>query len=59
MMKKMFLVLISFLAIALLVIGCAPQEKELSSEEQQALDSELNQMSDEQLDQVIETTGSQ
>ena len=50
-MKKILLVL-SLLIVAMFLVGCA--EKELSSEEQKALESELDQMSDEQLDQVIQ-----
>ena len=51
-MKKMVFAVLSLLVVAMFLVGCA--EKELSTEEQKALESKLSQMSDEQLDQVIQ-----
>ncbi len=50
-MKKIILVL-GLLVVAMFLVGCA--EKELTKEEEQALESELEQLSDEELDKVIE-----
>ena len=50
-MKKIIL-LLGLLIVAMFIVGCA--EKELTTEEEQALESELEQLSSEELDQVIE-----
>ena len=50
-MKKVVFAVLSLLFVALVVAVCAP--KELSEEEQKALEAELNQLSDEELDQAI------
>lgn len=56
-MKKIILMLLGVLAISMFLVGCV--EKELSTKEQQALESELKQMPDDQLDQVIKDGESQ
>ncbi|MBS3126586.1 hypothetical protein J4228_00300 [Candidatus Woesearchaeota archaeon] len=50
-MKKGVFAVLSLLFVVLVLAGCAP--KELSEEEQKALEAELNQLSDEELDQAI------
>lgn len=56
-MKKSIFVVLSLLVVVMFLVGCV--EKELTKEEQQALEAELEQMSNDQLDQMIEEGESQ
>ena len=51
-MKKSIFMILCLLVVAMFLIGCV--EKELTTEEEQALESELEQLSEEELNQVIE-----
>ena len=51
-MKKIVFAVLSLLVISMFLVGCA--EKELTKEEERALEVELEQMSDEELDSVIQ-----